>query len=133
MHELAISQALIQQVAELAIEKSATGVSDIYVSIGPLSGVESALLQRAFPIAAAGTVANGAELHIETLPVKVHCAACDVESLVATNRLLCSECGGWQTKVVSGDELLLTRVELELDGYPRQRQQAGADILGLEG
>jgi len=133
MHELAICQALICQVAELADQKSATAVNRILVSVGPLSGVESMLLQNAFPIAAAGTVADGAELRIEILPVRVHCTACEVESIVAPNRLLCDKCGDWRTKLVSGDELLLTRVELDLGDYPRRLLKAGAATLGLEG
>jgi hydrogenase nickel incorporation protein HypA/HybF len=132
MHELAICQALIRQVTEVADEKSATAVSDIFVSVGPLSGVESALLQNAFPIAAAGTMANGAELHIENLPVRVYCGACDIESAVAANRLLCDRCGGWQTKVVSGDELLLTRVELEHNAYPQLRTRTAVDEMNME-
>ena len=133
MHELAICQALIRQVTELADEKSAAVVNDIFVSVGPLSGVESVLLQNAFPIAAAGTVAGNAELHIENLPVRVYCGACDIESAVAANRLLCDECGGWQTQVVSGDELLLTRVELEHNEYPQLRTRTAADELSVEG
>jgi len=114
MHELAICQALIRQVVELADERSAASVYDIHVSVGPLSGVEPQLLQSAFPIAAAGTIADGAVLHIEDMSVRVYCPDCDVESEVAVNRLLCGQCGGWQTRLVSGDELLLARVELEL-------------------
>ncbi len=66
MHELAIGQALIGQVTELADGKLAVAVNQIFISVGPLSGVEPVQLQNAFPIAAAGTVADGAELHIET-------------------------------------------------------------------
>jgi hydrogenase nickel incorporation protein HypA/HybF len=133
MHELAICQALIDQVAELAEERCAASVSDVFVAVGPLSGVESALLQNAFPIAVAGTVADGAELHIDILPVRVHCKDCDAESEVAANRLLCAQCGTWKTRLVSGDELLLTRVELEIDNNIRRRDPTRANELAVEG
>ena len=133
MHELAICQALIVQVEGLAEERQAAWVSDVFIAVGRLSGVESALLQNAFPIAAAGTVANDATLHIEDLPVKVHCASCDVESEVEANRLLCSQCGDWRTKLVSGDELLLVSVELELDECTRPRKAGAAECLNVEG
>lgn len=58
MHELAICQALIDAVTTLAKQEHAASISDIHVSIGPLSGVEPALLANAFPIAAAGSVAG---------------------------------------------------------------------------
>jgi hydrogenase nickel incorporation protein HypA/HybF len=133
MHELAICQALIDQVTELANERNATSVSDIYISVGPLSGVEPALLQNAFPVAVAGTVADGAELHIDSLPVRVYCKDCDAESEVAANRLLCAQCGTWKTRLVSGDELLLKSVELEIDKHNRQRDLTRADQMAVEG
>ena len=133
MHELAICQALITQVTDLATERSATSVSDIFVSVGPLSGVESALLQNAFPVAAAGTVADGAELHIDSLPVRVHCKDCDAESEVSANRLLCAQCGTWKTRLVSGDDLLLTRVELEIDKHTGHRDLTRPGELAAEG
>ena len=124
MHELAICQAFIRQVAELADERGAVSVNDIHVAVGPLSGVEPQLLHGAFPIAAAGTIADGAVLHIEDMSVRVYCPDCDIESEVAVNRLLCGQCGGWQTRLVSGDELLLARVELELPDRSRPQQDS---------
>ncbi|MCW8825744.1 MAG: hydrogenase maturation nickel metallochaperone HypA [Gammaproteobacteria bacterium] len=113
MHELSICQALIEQVEQIAIEHSALCVTDIYLTIGPLSGVEPHLVEQAFPIAAAGTVAEKAKLTIDKSPVKVYCESCGTETIVAANRLLCGECGTWQTQLRGGDEMILQRVELE--------------------
>ena len=54
MHELAICQALIEQVEAIARERLARRVGTVCVSIGPLSGVEPRLLEQAFPVASAG-------------------------------------------------------------------------------
>jgi hydrogenase nickel incorporation protein HypA/HybF len=116
MHELAICQALIGEVAEVARAQHAASVSDIYVSVGPLSGVEGSLMQNAFPLAAAGTVANNATLHLQPTPVRVCCEECGKESEVSANRLVCKFCEHWRTKVISGDELMLQRVILENTG-----------------
>ena len=70
-------------------------------------------MRNAFPIAAAGTVANEASLHLETTPVRVRCSECGAESEVAVNRLVCKKCGHWRTELVSGDELMLRRVVLD--------------------
>lgn len=113
MHELSICEALIGQVEAVARAEHASAVSDIYVSVGPLSGIEHPLMQNAFPLAAAGTVASEAELHLETMPVRVRCSACGRESEVAVNRLVCGHCGEWRTQLVSGDELMLMRVVLD--------------------
>lgn len=113
MHELAVCQALIGQVAEVAREQHAVSVSDIFVSIGPLSGVEGPLMRNAFPIAAAGTVANEAKLHLEETAIRISCEECGEESEAKMNRLVCEHCGHWRTRVVSGDELMLQRVVLD--------------------
>lgn len=112
MHELSVCQGIITQVTAVAREHGAGGVGRIRVSVGPLSGVEPALLREAFPLARAGTVAEHAELEIDSLPVKVRCRRCGAETEARANRLLCGECGDWQTQLVSGDELLLSSVEL---------------------
>ncbi len=113
MHELAICQSLIEQVESIALERNAQCVTSIIVAMGPLSGVEEQLLKNAYPIASAGTVAENAELVIETLPVRVKCTQCGSESDALPNKLICKQCGDWRTTLVSGDELMLMSVELE--------------------
>ena len=103
----------MEQIAAIAADRRATAVTDIHVGVGPLSGVEPGLLRNAFPIAAAGTLAGSATLHLRETPVRVKCSACGAESGATANRLVCAECQDWRTMLVSGDELLLERVELD--------------------
>lgn len=112
MHELSICQALLTQVAEIAGERGAVSVERIIIEVGPLSGVEPALLAQAFAVARAGGCASRAVLAIETSAVTVACMSCGAESRAAGNRLLCGACGGYRTRIVAGDELRLRRVEL---------------------
>jgi hydrogenase nickel incorporation protein HypA/HybF len=113
MHELAVCQALMAQVGDIAVRENAARVTSITLRIGPLSGVEPDLLADAFPIAAVGTAAEGAELRFEHLPVRVQCTACGTESDASVNRLVCAACGDYRTRLVSGDEMLLASLELE--------------------
>ena len=113
MHELSVCQAMLEQVESLAAEHNAAGVTTIKVAIGPLSGVEAQLLAQAFPIAAAGTLAANAVLEIDVTPIRVRCRRCGAESAASVSKLICGECGDWQTTIISGDEMLLASVELE--------------------
>jgi hydrogenase nickel incorporation protein HypA/HybF len=115
VHELAVCQGLLDQVATIARDNAASAVRRIVIRIGPLSGVEPELLSQAFPLARAGTVARDAELVIERLPLKVACETCGAESEARPNRLVCAHCGDWRTKLVSGDEMLLASVELSTE------------------
>jgi hydrogenase nickel incorporation protein HypA/HybF len=112
MHELAICQALISQVEDVVRQRPGR-VQCVRLGLGPLSGVESRLLEDAYPLACAGTCAEGSQLAIEATNIRVRCRSCGAESEAAPNRLLCGACGDWHTDLVSGDELLLLRIELE--------------------
>ena len=112
MHELSVCNALIEQVTAIAREHNAVRVDKVVLRVGPLSGIEVALLEHAYPIAATGTVAENAELSIESLTVRVKCSQCGAESDVEPNRLLCSACGDFRTNLISGDEMLLASLEL---------------------
>lgn len=112
MHELSVCYSILRQVEDIAREHHASAVAGLRLQIGPLAGIEPQLLAQAFPLASAGTVAADAELEMETLPVRVRCKRCGAETEAAANRLLCGDCGDWQTQLLSGDEMLLASVEL---------------------
>lgn len=132
MHELAICQALMNQVESIAAERNARSVVSIVVGMGPLSGVEAQLLKHAYPVASAGTIAEGARLVVENLPVRIKCSQCGHESDALPNKLVCKACGDWRTTLISGDELILMRVELETAaeqaGKPGEADEPGATI-----
>lgn len=113
MHELAVCQGLMQQVNLVAGREHARRVTSITLQIGPLSGVEAQLLKEAFPIAAAGSVAQGADLLIEQMPIEVECLQCGARTEAKPNKLVCGQCGDWRTRLVSGEEMLLKSLELE--------------------
>ena len=115
MHELAICQALMDQVDQIALEQQANGVAKIVLRIGPLSGVESHLLKQAFPLASAGSLAECSVLEIKEQAIEVECSKCGHTTAATPNRLVCATCGDWQTRLISGDEMLLESVELICD------------------
>jgi len=112
VHELSICQALIEQVEAVAREQQAVQVVQVRVGIGPLSGVEPQLLEQAFQLARAGSIAASASLLIDQLPLRVSCRQCGQETVAEISNLACGNCGDWHTQLVSGDELLLSQVEL---------------------
>ncbi len=113
MHELSVCQALLDQVRETARAHHADEVGLITVRIGPLSGVEPDLLEQAFTIARNGPLTSSATLSIELAPVRIRCRDCEQECEVRPNRLLCSACSSYRVDLISGDEMLLARVELQ--------------------
>ena len=114
MHELSVCQALLTLVAEIAAGRGVSVVERITIEVGPLSGVEPALLASAFAIVRVGGCAAQAALSIEATAVTISCVSCGAQSQTAPNRLVCAVCGGFRTRIVAGDELRLRRVELRM-------------------
>lgn len=135
MHELSVCLALMSQVNRIATEHEADRVEKIVLRIGPLSGIEAALLKNAFPLASAGTVAEDAELVIDHSPVTVECTICGAASEVVPNRLLCDACGDFRTRVISGEEMTLVSLELAArnDPPPRHDSTGPASTVDTEG
>ena len=115
MHELSVCLSILDQVRSIAAERNADRVQRIELRIGPLSGVEADLLRSAWPMASAGTIAVDADLLIDEADIVVRCSTCDAETPAIADRLVCGECGDFRTTVISGDEMILQRVELESD------------------
>ncbi len=113
MHELSICQALITQVEQIAKAHHAANVINIRVLIGPLSGVEIPLLARAYPLVAAGSIAEQAKLELEPMPIRLRCNNCLTETEASPSHLLCGECGSLHTELISGDEMLLASIECD--------------------
>ena len=112
MHEMSICQGLMDQVERIAVEQGASRVDRIVLSIGPLSGIEPVLLRRAYEAACLQTVAENADLEIETGGIEVECRSCSAIGEAEVNRLLCPACGDWKVNLDKGDELLLLRLEV---------------------
>jgi len=112
VHELSVCQALIGQVETVAQERGARGVKSVLVRLGPLSGVEASLLEQAYPLARAGTIAEASRLLIEPAPIRIKCETCGAETEAAPNCLICATCGDYHTRLLSGDEMMLMSVEL---------------------
>lgn len=112
VHEFSLCEALIAEVERIALKNGALRVQSVRLRIGPLSGVETPLLQHAYPFASAGTLADGSTLEIEPALLMVQCEACGLETEAEPNLLTCGACGSCLTRVASGEELMLMRVEL---------------------
>jgi hydrogenase nickel incorporation protein HypA/HybF len=113
MHELSICQALLDEVEQLARSRRARRVLRIAVDIGALSGVEATLLERAFTVARAGTIAADARLELRTPPLWVRCRRCERQRQAMQPQVACDACGEARVEPCGGDELLLRQVEME--------------------
>lgn len=113
MHEVGIMQSALETAFEQAEAEHATKIHRIGMRIGALSGVVPDALQFAFEALSQGTIAEGAEFRIETIPVRSTCRRCqkefEFESLAS---LTCPDCGGEGEGFLGGREIEVSEIEI---------------------
>ena len=114
MHELAIVEALIEQVGtELDRAGHNAAVKRLELAVGRLSGVHCDSLRFAFELLAPGTPAAGAELSIREPPAISRCRQCGTSAEIAEMVAACPHCGSPEIVIEAGRELLLESIEIE--------------------
>ena len=114
MHELSIAQSLVELVSDHAAREGADRVRTVHIRLGELSGFRRALY-FCFERVARGTACEGARLLIEDVPLTVHCDYCDdVKRPGARYNFRCPTCGRPTPQVVTGREMQVTAVELDI-------------------
>ena len=113
MHEYSLVSALLDSVEAEARARNAGDVYRIRVRIGKLSGVEAGLFESAFELARAGTRCAGSELEVVAVEAIWECPSCG-RGVEAGRVLRCPECGA-PARLVSGDEIVLEQIEMELE------------------
>lgn len=115
MHELFISQSLLELALEHAENASAVRINAIELVIGELSSVIDDSLAFHWDIISQDTIAEGAELRFNRVPAKVFCRDCGEENALKNGQLLCPICGGNNITPTAGTEFLLQSIEVEID------------------
>lgn len=115
MHELSIAQALVEQVEKIVLAEGALRANKVMIAVGAMSGADPEALRGAFPLVAEGTSAEEAELLVEVVPARVRCRACGSESLAENYFVGCAVCGSREVELISGRELHVQSVELEVE------------------
>jgi hydrogenase nickel incorporation protein HypA/HybF len=115
MHEYSIVSALLQEVEARAQGAGATRVALVTVRIGAVSGVDPRLLATAFETFSGDGLCAGAELELEEVPARWACPRCQAPA-VEGRPLRCEPCDR-PLQLVSGDEIILSHLELEVPDH----------------
>ena len=111
MHEYSIIQSLVDSVAAAVPNNAA--VQRIDVRIGEVAGVDCTLLATAFEVFREGTLCERASMTIERIPARWECPRCKTP-IMRGAFLRCASCNE-PAHLAEGDEIVLQRIELEVD------------------
>jgi hydrogenase nickel incorporation protein HypA/HybF len=109
MHELTITQNIIDMAVHEAEERKITGINLV---IGELSSVVEESVRFCFEVISKDTLAEGARLSVTRVPALVRCASCAYEFGLDRGGL-CPECGKGGGEVMAGREFYLESIEVE--------------------
>jgi hydrogenase nickel incorporation protein HypA/HybF len=73
MHEMAVTQAMLDMALEHAQGRR---ITDIYLEVGRMSAIVPDSVEVFFEYLSEGTLAEGAELHFDIIPVEMTCSDC---------------------------------------------------------
>ena len=113
MHELAITQSMLDLVLEQTEKAGAKEVGKINLVIGEMTGVVGDCVQFYFDFLSRGTPAEGAALSFTMVPTTARCRVCDRLFELKEFDWTCPYCQSNNMEIVAGKELFVESIEVE--------------------
>lgn len=110
MHELSICGSIASIVTKKAGDRR---VDTVHLQVGQLRQIVPDTLVYCWSLVSADTGLAGAELAIERIPARITCRSCAATIEIGDFPIfVCTGCGGVDVEVVSGEEFMITSLEL---------------------
>lgn len=113
MHELSITQQILDIAISKAGEAGAATVKRINLVIGDMSSVMDDCVQFYFDFLSQDSIAQGAQLSFQRIPLKVRCRHCGHSFTPEGEAWSCPQCQEWNVEIISGNEFYLDSIEVE--------------------
>ncbi len=113
MHELSITESLLEIAIRHAEEADAERIVRLNIVLGEFSSIVDESVQFYWDIVSADTIAEGAELSFERVPGTLRCLACGHEFPLGGDFYTCPACGEAEVVVAGGDDFRLESIEVE--------------------
>ena len=113
MHELGITENIVNIALEKANEAQASKVIQINLVIGEMSGFVPDCIQFYFDSLSKDTIAQGAAIHFELVPAQLRCRNCSTTFHPQDTLWSCPECQGQSLEISKGRELYIESMDVE--------------------
>ncbi|MBP1703841.1 MAG: hypA [Chloroflexi bacterium] len=113
MHELSITESVLEIVLRHANSANAQHVRKIQLVIGDLASIVDDSVQFYWDIISKDTLAEGATLQFRRLPIELLCLDCQNHFQPETDRFDCPRCGSSRLQIISGREFYVESIDVE--------------------
>jgi hydrogenase nickel incorporation protein HypA/HybF len=113
MHEMGVAQNILDIAVAAAQKEGAQKITRINLIAGELRGIVPMQLSFCFGIVSKDTIASGAYLNIEEVPVTAHCENCNSDFSVEEYQYICPKCSSTKIQLTGGTELRIKDIEIE--------------------
>jgi hydrogenase nickel incorporation protein HypA/HybF len=113
MHELSVTESILDIASRHALQARAWRVTSINLVIGRLSSIVDDSVQFYWDIVSQDSICAGAKLVFQRLPARMVCGECGLEYTFDGDLIPCPKCGSFFALVLSGDEFRVDSIEVE--------------------
>ena len=113
MHELAVTQSILDISLRHAEKAGAKRITDINLVIGQFSSIVDDSVQFYWDIVANGTIAQGATLHFNRILGEMTCKSCGHVFQPKDDTFTCPSCSSISVKITKGEEFRVDSIDIE--------------------
>jgi len=115
MHELSVTESILELALENARKADASKVTSINLVIGQLSSIVDDSIQFYWDTISEDTICQGAKLSFDRIPAVLKCQDCQKEFTIDQELTACPNCGSYRSLIIHGEEFYLDSIEIEKD------------------
>lgn len=113
MHELAVTKSILNICLDEEKKRGFKIIKEINLSVGEFCGLVPNCIDYYFKIVSSGTVACNAKINVKKIKARINCFDCSYEGEIDEESYICPKCGGFNFKVIGGNEFYLESIEVE--------------------
>ena len=113
MHELSVTESILEISLRHANKANAKRITNLYLVIGQLASIVDDSVQFYWDIVSEGTLADGALLHFRRVPATLSCLECNHQYNPGNDGFSCPNCKSERVKVISGEEFFMEAIDIE--------------------
>ena len=120
MHELSVTESVLDIACKHAEKAQAAKVTDIYLVIGRLSSIVDDSVQFYWDVISKDTLCENAKLHFRRIQAELVCLDCSNKYELNQELMPCPACGSARVRVLTGDEFNLESIEIVKEDNDRK-------------